>query len=82
MEKKDTMLKDFKDFFYILKTDFLNSRNILEKSFKIIRNMFLILISSLVIPLTHFVIFIFPFLDNSNQFTIEERLENLNRFTK
>lgn len=82
MKNKDTMLEDFKDFFYILGDDFLESKNIVEKVIKLIRNFFLVLVSIWVIPLTHFVIFIFPFLKNSPQFTVEERLENFRHFMK
>lgn len=82
MKKEDTMFADFQDFFYILKVDFSESRNILEKIIKLIRNFFLVFVSIWVIPLTHFVTFIFPFLKNSPQFTVEERLDNFRNFMK
>lgn len=80
MKKKDTMLVDFQEFFYILETDFSETGSLLKKIIKLIRNLFLFLISICVIPLTHLVTFVFPFLRNSPQFTIKERMDNFQDF--
>lgn len=77
MRKEDTMLRDFKDFYCILKVDFKKSRNSFSKMVKILRDFFLIFVSIWVIPLTHFVLFIFPFLRSNPEISKAERIKNL-----
>lgn len=76
MRKEDTMLSDFKDFYYILKMDFKGSRNSFIKTIKILRDFCLIFISFWVIPLTHLVLLVFPFLRTNPEISKEERLKN------